>query len=459
MMSTSIGSVGTTSTGRAATQPYVELALMSLCVVSIFQLYIIGISGIYIPLFLAMSLAAAPILFFLIKTSKLSVIAPMIVLILFQLLSIIWAPDKLLGVRQISYSIPMLFAALIFFTFRYKYNMSFRKICAIYAIISLIHSILCIIFRIMPNLESFFLSSGFSDLIINPNTRADLFTVLRNNVLDPKKSAGFLVNGNIAAAWCALNACVAISLAGPARRRLFWIVIAALHIAGAVATGSKAAVFLLIVASIAGWLTWTMAGRRLSSARVLLLIVSVLLIIIGGAVANGLILNSELAERSGQALAQRQLIWGRAGEAFIQSPWLGQGYGGWARDFQAFGAAAREAGLGIGEFPAHNTFIILWSENGVFAVVLGIWLVVAGYRDSLRGASHGERLASAAAVAGWTWFVLHGLGENFGLFGDPHMQVPLALLLAGSAGAVSPRRQRPPATIVQVQLPRSGALQ
>lgn len=387
------------------------------------------------PLFLLFSIASSPLILYC--RTRSAFLLTMFTLASFQLFSTIWAIDPALGVRSFLYALPLLVILTVAAHVRSNDPSRFRAACALYASVSLLHSLSCIVFRAFPAAEAAFLSSTIADILINPNTKADLFTILRNNVLDPAKSAGFLVNGNVAAAWCALSGYLAISLADLRKTRLNWLVVASVHFGAAIATGSKAAVFLMFVSAAAGWLTWQIAGRRVSALSMLGAVLTPPVIITVALSLHHFLDTGQLVEDSGRALGQRQLIWGRAWQAFLESPWLGQGYGGWSRDFMAFGAAAKEAGLGIGNFPAHNTFIILWSESGIVAVIIGIAAIVAGYRDSLLGAKSHAKLASSCAVAGWSWMVLHGLGENFGLFGDPHMQGPLALLLAGSIGAAT----------------------
>ncbi|WP_454718807.1 O-antigen ligase family protein [Caulobacter segnis] len=357
------------------------------------------------------------------------------VLLSVQTVSIAWSPDVALGIRNLVYSLPFVFFGLVARYLAREKPFELQSIVKIYCIVALIEPALCILFRLSPPVERAFLTSQVVTHFMNSNSMATLVSSGTISVMDPEKAGGFLLNGNVAAAWCFVNACLAFCMVSYTSKKNAWKGVAAFYAAAILFTGSKAGFALLLVAPASGWMAWKFFSRRPTASDVLVVLVGLGLLFAFAQLVQSWLPESEFGQRSAMALQTRQLIWSRAAVAFQEHPFLGQGFGGWRRDFMAFGAAARSAGLGIGEFPAHNTFIILWSQSGLVALVAGVWLTVAVYADVLGGMSRGRRLISAAAFAAWTWIVLHGLGENFGLLGDPHFQVPLAVLIGwASAG-------------------------
>src|SRR5690606_30384215 len=91
------------------------------------------------------------------------------------------------------------------------------------------------------------------------------------------------------------------------------------------------------------------------------------------------------------------------------------------------------ADLLCNECPPHNTFLILWSQSGIAAVLAGAWfatLVVWLLVRQLWSDSQESKWRTAAALAVFGWILVQGMGENFGLFGDLRLQVVLAMALA-----------------------------
>jgi len=254
----------------------------------------------------------------------------------------------------------------------------------------------------------------------------------RNNALDPLKSGGVFVNANIAAAYLGMGAFAAWNLARAYGLRALRVVALLLWIA-VFFTGSKAG-FVLALGLPLAIAAWQLTQSLSTSVKIAVVACCVTLVITSGyllasfdAVPIGAAEDGLSAEITETALV-RFSIWSYAASAFFEAPLLGQGFGGWQEGYGTYATA-----LGIDpDFPPHNTLIYLWSQSGALALLFGLGfmttIVWSGLRlMTLRNPEIRSLGICLVLVSGWLF--VHGLGENWGVVGEPRQQVLFAALL------------------------------
>ncbi len=335
-----------------------------------------------------------------------------------QAVSLAWSPSPLLGVRYLIYLLPLPFAAHAFYALSREQPQLARRCLAWLLFGSALEALLVIAFRLLPSVELAFLSRPLAGLFVSPNTLETLFGAERNNVLDPAKAGGFFVNGNIASTYLGVCA-VAAWYVGKASGSKALRAVAVLDWTAVFLTGSKAGLVSALVVPVGLGLVRAMRLRRanpltLFGAATALVALAVLLVSPFGREIVDDYRYATLA-----TLGSREELWGYAVQMIGQHPLTGLGFGGWERlfEWQAFLT-------GSGVMPAHNSLFILWLQSGLFGVLAGVGWIVAVYAGVFRvlRVRDVETLELAmAALGAFSWYLLQGLGENFGLVGEAHM--------------------------------------
>jgi O-antigen ligase len=282
------------------------------------------------------------------------------------------------------------------------------------------------VFRLLPGLEHTFLLSPFARLLISPNTLDALFDGWRNNVLDPAKAGGIFVNANIASAYLGMSA-VAAWYVGRAHASKLLRTVAMLDWVAVAFTGSKAGLVCALIVPLA-MMTITVAQRRkahpLSFVGVTLTLACVVVVML-------LPIGRETLEAYGSetsaTLGTREQIWQFAWQMARQHPFTGLGFGGWEQRFQL---PAMLQGFAV-SIPPHNSLFILWLQSGALGLAAGTAFVFAVFAAGWRAARTHSLLAMATAGA-FAWYLIQGMGENFGLVGEIHMTPLLGALLGYS---------------------------
>jgi O-antigen ligase len=111
----------------------------------------------------------------------------------------------------------------------------------------------------------------------------------------------------------------------------------------------------------------------------------------------------------------------------MQSPIFGQGFGGWQSGFSRYADEWNEG------FPPHNTLVYLWSQSGIFAVLLALLFMVSVLHAAIKlmriGGKDDYFLGLSLLMTSF-WLFVQGMGENWGLVGEAHQEVLFAVLLA-----------------------------
>jgi len=105
----------------------------------------------------------------------------------------------------------------------------------------------------------------------------------------------------------------------------------------------------------------------------------------------------------------------------------GFGYGGWDKNY---GEYAKKHNLNFQ--PPHNTFIFLWSNSGIFAIIFALGFIYSIIKFGIKlFLMKNEKLKGYSVILlfSFGWVFLQGMGENSGLIGDEHMISILAIVL------------------------------
>ena len=301
----------------------------------------------------------------------------------------------------------------------------------------LLEAAFTIVFRWMPALESVYFSSPVALFLSEPNVA--LMASNPQNVSDPAKAAGFLLNGNIASLLLLLIACL-YAHAYARNRDRFFAFVSVVAIAGCLATGSKTALVLLfLLPALVLVLNYLLRGSRIAFALLGGLTVAFI-----GAVAVLAAVGSPLITTAVISVGDRGRLWSLAGSAFLEHPMLGLGYGGWVDYLREHKETVFEAGRAFQEFPAHNFIIQAWADAGiplaVLVTVIAVLPVVQGVRrlgvlrsNPLFGR---ENLQASVLVIALVWLFIHSLADTTGFFGENHtlpfLATVAALLHAGT---------------------------
>jgi O-antigen ligase len=288
----------------------------------------------------------------------------------------------------------------------------------------------------MPSVEIAFLSQPLARLFASPNTLDALFAERNNNVLDAAKSGGFFVNANLAAGYLGMSAIAAWYVArvmGSAVLRA----IALLDWLAVPFTGSKAGLLCAVAIPLGLGTIGVLRSRRVNSLPIFA--GALALVIASASLVSplGLELVDDYRHDSLATLGSREEIWRYATQMVEQHPLAGLGFGGWEK---RFARNAYVTGPTI-PMPPHNSLFILWLQSGLPGLLCGIALVAAIYGAAARAAGSGDpdtRTLALGAAGAFTWYVVQGLGENFGLVGEVHMTP----LLGGLLGYVCARIDR-----------------
>lgn len=131
----------------------------------------------------------------------------------------------------------------------------------------------------------------------------------------------------------------------------------------------------------------------------------------------------DFLNQSAETAETRYQIWGYAFDSFINSPLMGQGFGGWEENYSIFSNYY---------FPPHNTLIFLWSKSGLLAALMGLLFIVSCLRVAFKGIRNQQanaRELSYSFIMVIAWLFAHGFGENFGLIGEQHQMIILTIML------------------------------
>lgn len=397
---------------------------------SIFQFYFIQVAGSYFSLTTFSILLLFPLT---IKNINLLIWKPFFFLVLVmivQVFSYLWSIDLKLGLRSVLGFLLFLIVAMSSYEITNKYPKKVLFLFILYFIFLLFPTFLVVLFRINPVIELIFLHSDIAKIFINPNIIDGLFDGVRYNVLDPEKAGGFFVNGNVAAAFLGINALISYSFSKA--YSISWLKIITLFlIIGVVFTGSKAGMILIVLLMLSAIIAPKIINHYLTLERTVYTLFFINIAYFLFLFAGHKILQNNFIQHTIDAVNIRTIIWDYGLNEFLKHPINGLGFGGWQHGFSVY-AINNDISKG---FPPHNTLLYLWAESGIFAVIFALLFIISIIKHGLYlvKTSNKELEGIGVAVLGaFLWTFIHGMGTNFGLVGELHMEVVLATLLGYS---------------------------
>jgi O-antigen ligase len=402
------------------------LLLLTL-VLAPFQIYTFALGDTYLPLVLLLSLGLAGFYDVRAPLKTSAALKWLIALLVAQAISLAWAVSVRDGIRDMVYTLAFVFVFVACMQ-ESKRNPGFViKLIIAYTVLALVQSGLVVLFRLDPGVKLSYLQSRLATVFANPTALNGLFDAMRNNVLDPTKSGGFELNANSGGAWVGLVGLLALGLAVGLRRRLL-LCVAALHLCAVAFTGSKASLMLAVGLTIC-LVILVNVSKRVSASRLAVLCFVLAVLLAVGALGSVFLASTQFGQDSSDTIGSREVIWAHAAMEFANSPVLGQGYGGWTASFKPYAWRQRI----LEQLPPHDTFIQLWSQSGLPAVVCAIGFVTAFIVEMLQFTRCGSKTAAwvgAGMLCGFLFIFLQGLGENWGLLGTLRVSPLLAACLA-----------------------------
>ncbi len=390
------------------------------------QLYTLPVLGIYPSLALLGWLACWPSALGS-ELWKWGWMRALLVLTLLQGASLYWSPSPMLGVRYLIYLLPLPLAAHAFYRLEREAPAVARRCLRVLLLTSALEAVLVIAFRVLPSVEIAFLTRPLARLFVSPNTLDALFYEGRNNVLDAAKAGGLFVNANIAAAYLGMSA-IGAWYCGRARGSATLRAVALLDWGAVFFTGSKAGLLCGLGLPALLGVVDVLRSQRVNP---LVVLASVLALALGAASVVsplGLELVDDYRYDTLATLGSREQIWSYATQMVAEHPLAGLGFGGWEQRFtlNAFVPGAQTT------VPPHNSLFILWLQSGLPGVLGGLALIATVYAAAARVSGSRDadtRMLGIGLAGAFTWYLVQGLGENFGLIGEAHMTPLLGALL------------------------------
>jgi O-antigen ligase len=393
---------------------------------NVIQLYTVPLLGIYPSLALLGWLACWPSALGS-DLWKWPWMRALLVLTLLQAASLYWSPSPMLGVRYLIYLLPLPLSAHAFYRLEREEPGIARRCVRLLLLSSAVEAVLVIAFRVLPSVEISFLTHSLARVFVSPNTLDALFYEGRNNVLDAAKAGGLFVNANIAAAYLGMSAVAAWYL-GRVRGSATLRAVALLDWAAVFFTGSKAGLLCgLGVPALLG-VVGVLRSQRVNPLAVFA--IAFALAVGAGSLVSplGLELIDDYRYDTLATLGSREQIWSYATRMVAEHPLAGLGFGGWE---QRFTLNAFVPGVPT-TVPPHNSLFILWLQSGLAGLLGGLALIATVYAATARvsGSRDTDTRTLGVGLAGaFTWYLVQGLGENFGLIGEAHMTPLLGALL------------------------------
>ncbi|WP_226570982.1 O-antigen ligase family protein [Mangrovibacter yixingensis] len=409
-----------------------RLLLVLVCTVP--QLYLVQVGGSDVPLAFLLPALILPEFFksanvFLAKPTSIS----LILLIGISIVSLYWSVEKSMGIRDIAYYIEFIvISSAVYYLAIYNKN-SLYKVINIMLFAVCLQAVTIIIFRLDEQLELSIVLSPISNYLMGPNVLSGLLNGVRNNFYDPVKAGGVLfVNANAAACYVGVCAFMAWGIFKVHKSKISLLMALFLWVT-VFFTGSKAGVLFAVLIPL---FIFYLKLNKNSRLVVTLAGGSFVLLLIMVAVVTGFTEQHGFLHQSTETAETRYQIWSYALGEFIKNPIMGQGFGGWEADY------SKHTDYFL---PPHNTLIYLWSKSGVFASLMGAAFMLACVKVALRAISsvtnEEQKNIGYTLLMVLLWQFAHGFGENFGLIGEQHQMIALAVMLGlGIAGNTTIRK-------------------
>lgn len=298
-----------------------------------------------------------------------------------------------------------------------------------------LEALLVICFRIWPAVEEMYLRSQAALMLSEPGVDV-LYAGGYDNVLDPDKSGGLLLNGNTASLLLALCACCYAMLA--VWGRAIWFSVGMTSVCGIAmfATGSKSPLVLAVL--LPAVMLVTMVTIRWPRRGVAVLISTVAAAVALFALVQA-VMPSLLAESS-RTFGERLTLWQLVLSNVPDHWFFGMGFGNW-REFMVERVNSNPDMAGdptLRVLPPHNLLAQAWVDAGLVSVALTLALILLPLISVARSLWEGRaapltsRVALTPAIAGTglLWVTAHGMTDTTTFSGDNHTIPWLGILVA-----------------------------
>jgi len=395
--------------------------LLMVLVSSVPQIYLIQIAGADVSLAFLLPILLLPefIKNANIFLAKLPILA-VLVLICCSIISLLWSGAKSAGIRDIAYYIEFIVIANAVYVLARTRESELYKITNVMLFFVCLQAVTIVLFRLNETLELSIVLSPISKYTMGNNTLTALLEGVRNNFYDPVKAGGILfINANAAACYVGISSFMAWGIFKAYRTKISLLMAIFLWVT-VFFTGSKAGVLFSVLIPL--FIVYLKLQKQTKIyVSVFCAIFALMLISIG--VILGMTERYDFLNQSAETAETRYQIWGYAFDSFINSPLMGQGFGGWEENYSIFSNYY---------LPPHNTLIFLWSKSGLLAALMGLLFIVSCLRVAFKGIRNQQanaRELSYSFTMVIAWLFAHGFGENFGLIGEQHQMIILTIML------------------------------
>lgn len=291
---------------------------------------------------------------------------------------------------------------------------TFEKYCRRFVLACAAAAVTVIFFRFFNDVEIAYARSPLAMLFNSPSSTYMVDQTLGVNVLEPSKAGGVLyLNGNQSAAFMiTVLALSQMLFTGRAA-----IGLAALFLAGLIATGSKTPWF---AAPIAAALAYLLHATRKQQVEVRTLIFT-------SALALFVLLDQAIgitARMAGiETFQVRMRLWSRASQHLSEYALMGTEPGYWDQLWSDYGS------LYWTYLPVHNYTLSLMMVGGIVAVLLVYmqFCIIIARLSRMAGSGN---IAPYWAIFAFTYVILYAQVENFTAFGDLRVSIVLSLCYA-----------------------------
>ena len=461
---------------------------------SVFQIYTLPVLGFYPSLALLGHFSLVPTALSFKRTLLHSSIFFLIALMIVQGISLAWSPDKHLGLATVLYEMPFLILFIVTFNIALTNPEQLYKLVKVYAMLSLIPLVLTVFFRCYYPINFEFLRSPIARIFINPNTILWYFAQLNhtpfseftgvvfettyggwtpdlpNILIHPHKEfttmlsrfftshtpiwtkdffslfhpnfgswtdkpRSFFINPNVGAGYFGI--CSLLFYGMGTYFRAGWIkTIGILHWLTIFLILSVAASSLAIIIPVFLCLIFLTANKWpsiIKNKTLTFFILFVTLLCSFLALYNKDFLLNLITIKLDSRFILLTVAASLASKHIIQ----GLGFGGWEPAYEQYRQANPNPLLGP-ELPPHNLLVQLWSQSGIIAAILGLCFIASLFffcQRSYRTARTQETRLFVLCVGGaFMWVFLQGMGENWGIVGEMHIQPILAVAFGLMAG-------------------------
>lgn len=395
---------------------------------SVFQIFILKISGIVLSVYFILTYSL--ILGLVSRRIRRIDIYSLsyIFLISATFLSILWSPDQYGALRSVFF----ILSGFIIFSYTRKlaiYNpdiiyRAFKWLCLAISF----HSIIVMIFFFNPSVEYGFLGSSLAKLFIN-NGSLELYKYdFGNNVTDPNKAGGFFLNGNSSAILAEFGLYLTLII-NRIRKNRFNTLLVITNFFGIVCTGSKSAIFLALFSFLLAYFSFPIFFEKINILKKQIYLLINILVFCGIYFIISSISSTYLYEDGVVNAERRKVIFQFAYGKFLENPILGLGFGGWDAAFFNYGEGLKVYGLN-GSMPAHNYFIISWSNGGAFLLFASILFYFCLIYPVSLIYKHNDKQMAILYLAIGICVLLHTSVDNVLIYEDPHYSGIFAALIA-----------------------------